>query len=198
MLALLAGEAVAVFAVDRRRRLAGAVVAAALSAATLQHSFWGVARARTAEDEAFVRGAGSIGKIVAQRHPGATLAANNVGALAHHGQRLHVLDMLGLADRHIAKAPRKTLGIPAHESHDGKYMLERQPQLIFFGMPWRFPRPLTLARYLSLGGYPSDLDLRGTPELLAAYRLDHLVLPNDWYAPVLRRKDWVPEARNGR
>ncbi|MBW2587135.1 MAG: glycosyltransferase family 39 protein [Deltaproteobacteria bacterium] len=189
MLALLLGEAVAVFSVGRRRQVISAVLTVGLLAASLQHSFRGSETGRVVRDEAFVRGAVLIGETLAKQHPGATVAANNVGALAYASQ-LNVLDMLGLTDRHIAKAAGKEVGIPAHESHDGAYVLDQKPDFIFYGMPKRYPEPLSLAS-ATRGGYPSDQDLDRDPRFAREYALDHLRLPDGQFAPVFRRRDYV-------
>jgi hypothetical protein len=190
MLALVLGEAVAVFAVDRGRQVISAVLTLGLLAASLQHSFRGTERGRIVRDEAFVRGAAVLGETIAKQNPGATIAANNVGALAY-ASRLHVLDMLGLTDRHIAKAPGKKVGIPAHESHDGEYVLDQMPDFIFYGMPKRYPKPPSLAQ-ITRGGYPSDQDLKSDPRFAQEYGFDYILLPDGQYAPVFRRRDYVP------
>jgi hypothetical protein len=190
MLALLLGEAVAVFSVDRSRQGIAAALTLGLLAATLQHSFRGNEKDRLVRDEAFVRGAALIGETLAKQNPGATIAANNVGALAY-ASGLNALDMLGLTNRHIAKAPGKRVGIPAHESHDGEYVLDQKPDFIFFGMPKRYPQPVSLA-YATRGGYPSDLDLKKDPRFAREYTFDSVRLPTGEFAPVFRRRDYVP------
>jgi 4-amino-4-deoxy-L-arabinose transferase-like glycosyltransferase len=189
MLALLLGEAVAVFSVDRSRQVISAVLTLGLLAASLQHSFRGNEKDRIVRDEAFVRGAALIGETIAKDNPGATIAANNVGALGY-ASRLHVLDMLGLTDRHIAKASGKGVGIPAHESHDGEYVLDQKPDFIFYGLPKRYPQPVGLA-YAVRGGYPSDIDLKKDPRFAREYALEYLHLPDEQFAPVFRRRDYV-------
>jgi len=189
MLALLLGEAVAVFSVDRSRQVISAALVLGLVAGSLQHSFRGREAARTTRDEAFVRGAALIGETIAKENPGATIAANNIGALGY-ASGLYVLDMLGLTDRHIAKAPGKKVGIPAHESHDGGYVLDRKPDFVFYGMPKRYPGALSLAQ-VTRGGYPSDIDLKKDPRFAREYAFDHIRLPDGQLAPVFRRRDYV-------
>jgi hypothetical protein len=190
MLALLLGEAVAVFSVDRRRQVISAVLTLGLLAASVPHSLVGTEKIRIVREEAFVRGAAAIGEALAKQNPGATVAANNVGALAYES-RLEVLDMLGLTDRHIAKAPGKEVGVPAHESHDGAYVLDQKPDFIFYGMPKRYRQPLSFAN-ATLGGYPSDQDLDEDPRFAREYDFDHIRLPDGQFAPVFRRRDYVP------
>jgi len=196
MLALLLGEAIAVFSVDRGRQLISAVLTLGLLAASLQHSLRGTERGRVAGDEAFVRGAALIGEAIAKQNPGATIAANNVGALGY-ASRLQVLDMLGLVDRHIAKAPGKEVGIPAHESHDGSYVLDQKPDFILYAMPKRYPQPVSLA-YVTRGGYPSDRDLLKDPRFTREYGFDYISLPDGQFAPVFRRRDYVRSPNEAR
>jgi hypothetical protein len=186
MLALLLGEAVVVFSSEPRRRVIAIAVALLVVGLHSQHTLRGREHGRVPEDERFVRGALLIGDTLARLHPGARVAANNVGALAY-ASRLHVVDMLGLTDRHIAKAPGKRVGIPAHESHDGAYVLAARPDFIFLGMPLAFSQRLPLGYYLSGGGYPSDLDLAHGGALFRAYELYQLPLPDGRFAPVFRR-----------
>jgi len=196
MLALLLGEAVAVFSVDRSRQVISAVLTFGLLAASLQHSFRGNEKDRIITGEAFVRQAALIGETLAKDNPGVTVAANNVGALGYANQ-LRVLDMLGLTDRHIAKAPGKQIGIPAHESHDGAYVLDQKPEFIFYGMPKAYPQPVSLAYALG-GGYPSDLDLKKDPRFARAYAFEYLRLPDGQFAPVFRRRDYVRRPNEAR
>jgi hypothetical protein len=196
VLALLLGEAVSVFSVDRSRQVISAVVTLGLLAASLQHSFRGNEKDRIVRDEAFVRGAALIGETMANDHPGATIAANNVGALAY-ASRLHTLDMLGLTDRYIAKAPGKKVGIPAHESHDGEYVLDQKPDFIFYGTPVRLPQPIRVADF-TRAGYPSDMDLKDDPRFAREYAFEYLRLPDGQFAPVFRRRDYVPRSSRPR
>jgi hypothetical protein len=193
MFALLLGEAAAVLYVGRDRQLISVVLVVGLLAGSLQHSFRGNEIGRIGRDEAFVRGATLIGETLAQEHPGATIAANNVGALTY-ASRMQTLDMLGLTDRHIAKAPGKSLGIPAHESHDGTYVLDQGPDFIFYGMPKPYSKPLSVAQATN-SGYPSDLDLRRDPRLIREYVFVNLVLSDGTFAPVFRRIDYSTSSR---
>ena len=81
--------------------------------------------------------------------------------------------MLGLNHRHIARAPGKEVGIPAHESHDGSYVLDREPDLIFYGMPRLYVEPVSPQRAIE-AGYPSDHDLMQDPRFRRSYGFTHL------------------------
>lgn len=69
------------------------------------------------------------------------VALNAVGALPYFS-RLHVIDMLGLTDEHIAHTEKSGTDWAGHESGDGAYVLERRPEIIIFGAPWghMYPR----------------------------------------------------------
>jgi hypothetical protein len=95
--------------------------------------------------------------------------------------------MLGLNDRHIARAPGKQVGIPAHESHDGAYVLDRRPDLVFYGMPRVYAEPVAPQRVLD-AGYPSDLDLMRDPRFQRDYVFAHVRLPDGRYAPVFEHR----------
>jgi len=188
MFALLAGEAVAHLAVPGRRyRRPLAIAAIVLGlAATLQHSFFGREIGRLRRDERFVRDASAIAEALRETDRPLLIAANNVGALAY-GSNQRFVDMLGLNDRHIARAPGKQLGIPAHESHDGSYVLDREPDLIFYGMPRLYPERVSLQRAIDVG-YPSDLDLMQDPRFARLYGLTHLRVEDGRFAPVFARR----------
>ena len=114
----------------------------------------------------------------------ATVAANNVGVLTYVS-RLEVIDMLGLTDRHIARAAGKAVEFPAHESHDGSYVLDRRPDIIFYGQPRAFPMPRPRGEVLAVG-YPSDRDLSRDARFLRDYVFDHMRLPDGRFVPLFR------------
>ena len=72
----------------------------------------------------------SLGKALA---PDALVAAVPIGALGWYSD-LPILDMVGLTDRAIARAPIATgSGWAGHEKHDGAYVLARKPDAILLG-----------------------------------------------------------------
>ena len=65
--------------------------------------------------------------------PDTLLATNTAGSVAYWS-KLPVIDMFGLTDEHIAHRDINIgRGQPGHEKHDGKYVLDRNPQAIMFG-----------------------------------------------------------------
>jgi arabinofuranosyltransferase len=75
--------------------------------------------------------------------PDAVVAATPAGAIAYY-MNLRVIDMLGLTDRHIARAhvTRPGSGPAGHEKGDGRYVLSRSPDYILLGNVAVLPRPL--------------------------------------------------------
>jgi len=188
MLALLLGETVAKLAGSSQRALRawGVALVAMVAVANLQHSVSGAEIGRVRHDEMLSRDVGLIAAELAEQHPGARVAANNVGVLTYVS-RLEVIDMLGLTDRHIARAPGKQVQFPAHESHDGGYVLDREPDIIFYGQPRAFQTPQDRDALLAVG-YPSDFDLRDDPRFLRDYALEHMRLDDGRYVPLFRRR----------
>ncbi len=65
--------------------------------------------------------------------PGASVACVPIGAVSYYSG-LPVIDMLGLTDKHIARAPLATGdGWAGHEKRDGQYVLSRQPTFLLLG-----------------------------------------------------------------
>jgi len=64
------------------------------------------------------------------------LAADSAGCLPYFS-KLPAIDMLGLNDRHIARRDTRAFGkgYPGHERGDGKYVLDRKPDLVIFDSP---------------------------------------------------------------
>ena len=115
------------------------------------------------------------------------IAANVIGILTY-GSDLHMVDMLGLTDRHIAKAPGKQVGTPAHESHDARYVLEQKPDLIIPGFP---ALRSAAAEAMPAPMYPADRDLYARPELRRDYESGYLQICNHGALPVFVRKTYM-------
>ena len=188
MFALLAAEGLAgLREAPRYGRAAATLLALALVVLNVQHSFVGREIGRLRRDDRFVRDALLIGEALRGLPPSTLVAANNVGALAW-ASGLPVLDMLGLTDRRIARAPNKDVSIPGHECHDGRYVLDRRPDLVFYAMPRAYPTAIA-EDVVRARAYPSDRDLDRDPRFAAEYRLTHLRLADGRYVPFYRRLD---------
>lgn len=71
-------------------------------------------------------------KTMKEDFPNLSIASYPVGAIGYYsGAR--IIDMLGLTDRHIAKKGIKLRGYVGHERSDMRYVLEQQPDIIYFG-----------------------------------------------------------------
>jgi hypothetical protein len=98
------------------------------------------------------------------------IAVDAAGALPYYS-RLPALDMLGLCDRTIATSPPpawvadavRTLGVelPAgHKRGNGRYVMDRAPDLMLFGTPPGLPMVM----------FVSGLDFEDDPRFLDGYR----------------------------
>lgn len=188
-LALLAAEALDT-AVDRgvRPRLAAAVVLLALAGLGWP-SFSSRQLSYLRLDEQVVESGRQLGDRLASLPPSTLLAANTIGAVAYRSQ-LPLVDMLGLTDAVVAKAPGKQLGVPAHESHAGSYVLDRKPDLIVFGVPFLRATPLDAAQLAATAQYPSDRDLLADPRLANDYQAQPIAVGRQWVT-VWARKAWL-------
>jgi len=89
------------------------------------------------------------------------LALDPAGAVPFYSG-LPCLDMLGLCDRHIAKAPlpRPDHVVPGHSRGDGAYVLDRAPDLVLFASPTGDVSPR----------WPGGWQMENDPRFLRDYR----------------------------
>jgi len=86
----------------------------------------------------------TMGRHLAQAHPGALLATSTAGKLPYYSG-LETIDMLGLNDRHIAMSPPRS-ATPGHAKWDVDYVFSRAPDVICShvfgdgGMTWGLDR----------------------------------------------------------
>ncbi len=168
LLALLAGCAVtALFERPRGRWLAASVVL-----------LWGIGTMRFDPDvhgrirQDLVAEVGApVGRWLRQiAPPDAVLATNTAGSIPYYSG-LRTIDMLGLADEHIAhrKMPSMGRGVAGHEKHDGAYVISRHPDYIHFGTSLGSPRP----------AFPSDFEVAAQPDFARLYELESYELQLD-------------------
>ena len=126
------------------------LLAAALWAASLRGTYayaWSAAQGV----DAITATLRPLGLALGERAPpGTTVAMLSIGALPFYaGPGIRVIDMMGLADAHVARAGvRVPDGLPAHARYDNDYVLARRPELILMAPPGAVPacaRPLTAA-----------------------------------------------------
>lgn len=82
--------------------------------------------------------------------PGTKLAAVPIGAVGYYSG-LHVIDMVGLTDRTVARTAVADMGAgwAGHEKHNGPYVLSRRPEVLLLGNVYVDARPT-----LPEGGFP--------------------------------------------
>jgi hypothetical protein len=172
--AIAAAGAAAARLPARAARHAAPIAAAILAAAALidmRAAFTGRAFAFVEQDRREVRLWQEIG-LWFRRHaaPGESIALIPAGAIPYYSG-LVTIDMLGLNDRTIARAPAPAIGSgPAgHERHDAGYVLSRDPTYILLGVyearPTRPSADQTLTLY-----YPAEIELARMPEFQERYR----------------------------
>lgn len=102
----------------------------------------------------------ALAKAFAEERP--LIAVTAAGCLPYWS-KLPSLDVLGLNDHYLPRHPPKHFGrgYIGHELGDGRYVLGRQPDLVFFGGPRGGSRPVFFA----------DQDLYAQPEFRLLYSL---------------------------
>ena len=140
----------------------------------------------------------AAGRALGRAFPaGTTLAAVPIGAVGYYSD-LRVIDMVGLTDRTIARAPVADLGSgwAGHEKHDGAYVLSRRPEILLLGNvfvddhealpPGVFPpyaAPAILAR---------ESDVVTHPAFAAEYEMRHLPVGEGRWLHYFARRDFLP------
>ena len=108
--------------------------------------------------------------------PDATIALNPVGGIPYYST-LRTLDMLGITDAHIARTTPPDLGKgqAGHEKGDGRYILDRRPDVILLGnvrVEESLPDPTGNWRWRVY--HRSEEELVQQPEFLELYMRDAL------------------------
>jgi hypothetical protein len=128
--------------------------------------------------------------------PDASLACVPIGAVGYYS-KLHVYDMVGLTDPHIARqeAPLGK-GWPGHEKHDGPYILSRRPTYLLLGNVQVMPEELEKSDPEFVRPSSPTIRVREddifTPELFELYAKRVVRLPNGNYFHFLECKEEVP------
>lgn len=109
----------------------------------------------------------AVGEWLRDNYPDTTrVATNGAGSLPYFA-RLPVIDMLGLTDRHIARAVPDRSQWTGHEKGDGAYVLRRRPQIIILGGPEGSEEPWP---------FPGDRQIAASPAFRAVYRMRRVAL----------------------
>lgn len=128
--------------------------------------------------------------------PGTTLAVVPIGAVGYYSD-LRVIDMVGLTDRTIARAPIADLGSgwAGHEKHDGAYVLSRRPEIVLLGNVYVDSRP-----ELPPGPFPPfaapaifarESDIVTHPVFVSDYELRHLPVGSGRWLHYFARRDFA-------
>ena len=178
-----------------RFRGGAAALAVLLLAALLLPSFRGPMARRVFESERPADAdRAAIGRwLRTTQSPDTLMALVPAGILPYYAG-LPTLDLVGLTDRHIARAEVAGMGrgAPGHERYDAEYVLHRAPDLVFLGACRLWERPLSsdeLADYVRTYAQfvPAVGALLEHPEFQAHYA--PAALPIDGrYAHVWRRR----------
>ena len=169
-LAVLVGIDGVAWLAERGRRW-GLVAALPLCVAALVHVTWvqkgAWERERALYDQSHWAGK-PIGLMFRRAFADADplLAVDAAGALPFFS-RLRTVDMLGLNDRYLAHHRPKTFGhgVIGHELGNGRYLLERKPDIVVFHMP--------AGRLLAL--WRGGIEMQKSPEFSREYRLVHFL-----------------------
>jgi arabinofuranosyltransferase len=168
------------------------VVSFALCAAlSLQH-LRGLREVRTQGD--WARHFTAIGRALDRAFdPPTTVALTAAGAIPYYSG-LRALDMLGLTDPHIARAPfDDSYRYPGHQRHDGRYVLDRRPELILLANGPIATAPGAPFPWHKVRIY--ERDVAEDPRLKADYDLIQLPLPDGRAFQLFARKDFISARR---
>jgi len=176
------------------------VLVAALAIPHVQQGFV-EAREEVEGANAFTGAMKEVGRALRDRvAPGTVIALNPVGAVPYFSE-LRTIDMLGLTDRHIANTTPADLGEgqSGHEKGDGRYVLERRPDLILLGNVFLTDqRPASLDRMVWPVTGRSEIEITQQPELSSLYARDGVMLRDGLYFLFLRRRDvTIPGSLSG-
>ena len=132
-----------------------------------------------------------VGLALRDRFPSSTrIALNPAGAVPYYSG-FHAYDMLGLTDRHIAhtRAPQMGTGFAGHEKGDGKYILDRAPDIILFGnvqiSPKKVDDPTTVRWSIK---FRSEKDISQDPRTTQLYVPDQLSIGGGAHLLYLSRR----------
>jgi hypothetical protein len=129
--------------------------------------------------------------------PETTVLAINAAGVIPYRTGFTTIDMLGLTDEHIAHQPfvPSKYSARGHLKHDGAYVLARDPDVIFIGLPPLFDHPPTqpeLQRTFQATLLPGDDTLLRTPAFHERYQVVVTQVTATEYTAFFLRKDRLP------
>lgn len=166
-----------------------AIAATSLDHLTYSKGSVAILRANKAERE-------EMAAWISRRFPDAKSLAVNAAGVIPYRTGLPAIDMLGLADRHIARAKVATSEegnrFAGHFKHDGHYVLSRAPDVVVMssGTLWNGRDPKEAIRMVGKTAFTGDRELFKEAEEKKSYRIfAEEVLPGE-YAVVLLRSEF--------
>jgi arabinofuranosyltransferase len=116
--------------------------------------------------------------------PGTRIACGSTGAIGYFSD-MHIIDILGLTEARIARHGKIVASQPGHMKTDGKYVLERQPDLLLLGNI-RIHRGMKGRSEMKHKVQESDIIMQ--PRFLSDYEFVNLPLGNNFYLSCYKRK----------
>jgi hypothetical protein len=142
----------------------------------------------------FVDDCGLIGESLLRLPPGA-FATESIGIIGYLDPSRPILDLVGLADAHIARSPHIPGILPGHDHSDVTYVLGRAPALV---MPYSWPRSHPIDDAEELAYLAENHDSWAAGEALvrdARFRTQYeaydFVLNDGEHLRLWRRRDFV-------
>jgi hypothetical protein len=120
--------------------------------------------------------------------PDTKVAAIPVGALGYESQ-VHILDMLGITDEHIAHRDLNIGSLAAgHEKYDTEYVLDQEPDIILL-FDFLTDEPATEEAYRRFRNslIPAAADMASNERLYEEYRFRTVPVEDQWINLLVRR-----------
>ncbi len=120
---------------------------------------------------------------------GSWLATGNAGVIPYFS-RLRTIDMYGLCDRYIAaRALPLGAGLPGHEKGDGRYVLDKAPEVILFQFARFSEATMSVQEIGQLPMSLSEKEIWSDPRFHRDYRLVSVPLQASVFHFFQRRRD---------
>jgi hypothetical protein len=118
--------------------------------------------------------------------PGTRIACGSTGAVGYYSD-MHIIDILGLTEAHIARHGKIVASQPGHIKTDGKHILERRPDLLLLGNI-RIHRGMKGRHEMKHKVQESDIIMQ--PRFLGDYEFVNIPLGDNFYLSCYKRKGY--------
>lgn len=173
--------------VSPRAQLGSAALFLVQGLAGYRHYGW-----RTVDSALYVQREESVARAIKLLPEGA-VATLGIGVLGYRCPERRIIDLVGLADAHIARSPHIPGAANGHDHSDANYVVDRAPAIVF-------PHILSTDRALTddeelvnlradRAWYQSGLDLLTNPRFVAGYAPRNLALDNGRFVRVWMRRN---------